>query len=181
MDGSPPRCYPFWYLNHGSDTLARSEHDNSQVVLWTLREKGVCLKGPDIVHLIDPISADDLRIGVREMDIAIASGLLMPTFAYQAFWVGLICRILHTLETGLITSKKQAMGWAQSNLDPSWQGLITRSLSLRKGDGKQASAPTVPEEVTSTRSFATYCLNKADAMLKDNGIGLDFDEPNLRP
>lgn len=118
MDGSPPRCYPLWYLNHGADTLERSEHDNTQVVRWTLREHGVRITGPDIAQLIEPVTAADLRAEVRQtMDIAIASGLSMPMFAWQAFWVGLFCRILHTLETGRVTSKKEAMAWAQSALD----------------------------------------------------------------
>lgn len=43
LSGSPPRAYPFWYLNHGADTLVRSEHDNTQVVRWCLREKEVAL------------------------------------------------------------------------------------------------------------------------------------------
>src|SRR4051812_2183389 len=41
LSGSPARAYPFWYLDHGSKVLVRSEHDNTQVVRWCLREKGV--------------------------------------------------------------------------------------------------------------------------------------------
>ena len=167
MDGSPARCYPFWFLNHGSNTLVRSEHDNSQVVRWTLRERGVRLKGPEIARLIDPVSADALRAEVRNtMDIAIATDLSMPMFAWQAFWVGLFCRILHTIETGMVTSKKDAMGWAQSALDPVWQGLISRSLDLRKGDEKQATAPIDSTEMTATRAFASYCRARMDEMLQ---------------
>ncbi len=175
MDGVPARCYPFWYLNHGSDTLVRSEHDNSQVVRWTLREKGVRLKGPDIAELIDPVSAADLRAEVRNtLEIAISSGLSMPMFAWQAFWVGLFCRILHTIETGRVTSKKAAMNWAQDALDPAWRDLITRSLTLRKGDAEQAAAPPDPADAAATRVFADYCLArcraKEDVMLKDRGV-----------
>lgn len=171
MDGVPARCYPFWYLNHGSNTLIRSEHDNSQVVRWTLREKGVRLSGPDIASLIDPVSAHDLQAEVREtMDIAIDSGLSMPMFAYQAFWVGLFCRILHTMATGQVTSKKEAMGWAQAALDPSWQGLIVRALSLRKGDAEQAAMPPDPEDEAATRAFAAYCRNMADGMVQERAV-----------
>jgi hypothetical protein len=44
--GAPPRVYPFHYLDHSAKRLVRSEHDNSQVVRWSLREKGVVLAGP---------------------------------------------------------------------------------------------------------------------------------------
>lgn len=163
MGGLPPRCYPFWYLNHGADTLVRSEHDNSQVVRWTLREKGVRISGTNIAELIDPVLDHELRKEVRAtMDLAIASGLLMPMFHMQAFWVGLFCRILHTIETGRITSKKEAMTWAQESLDSDWQKLILHSLSLRKGDADQAGSSVSPEDKKSTQEFAQYCLHRAD-------------------
>lgn len=163
MDGAPARCYPFWYLNHGADTLVRSEHDNSQVVRWTLYEKAVHLKGPDITQLIDPVSVTDLKAEVRQtMEVAMATGLAMPMLAYQAFWVGLFCRILHTLETGRVTSKKQAMTWAQQFLDPAWTGLIVRAQSLRKGDDAQALSAVDPGEVEATRAFANYCREFVD-------------------
>ncbi|MCR9279983.1 MAG: DUF4111 domain-containing protein [Pseudomonadaceae bacterium] len=166
MGGSPARCYPFWYLDHGSDTLVRSEHDNTQVVRWTLREHGVRLAGPAITQLIEPVTAAHLRREVREtIDIAIASGLAMPMFAWQAFWVGLFCRILHTIETGRVTSKKEAMSWAQASLQERWQGLIKHSLSLRKGDDEQAAAPADERHIRATREFAVYSRETADQML----------------
>jgi hypothetical protein len=33
-----PRAYPFVYLDHGARSLVRSEHDDTQVVRWSLRE-----------------------------------------------------------------------------------------------------------------------------------------------
>ncbi|MFK7916040.1 MAG: aminoglycoside adenylyltransferase domain-containing protein [Pseudomonadales bacterium] len=168
MDGAPARCYPFWYLNHGSDTLVRSEHDNSQVVRWTLREHGVRLAGPPPEELIDPVSASALRSEVRAtMDLAIDTGLLMSSFALQAFWVGLFCRILHTIETGRITSKKAALQWARAMLDPQWHTLVDQALTLRKGDRAQALALVNPQTQTATRAFAHHCRRQADVRLAD--------------
>lgn len=165
MDGAPARCYPFWYLNHGADALVRSEHDNSQVVRWTLREHGVHLSGPDITTLVNTVTRDQLCKEVREtMMLAINTGLAMPMFTYQAFWVGLFCRILHTLEIGKITSKKEAMSWAQESLDDEWQALIDKALSLRKGDVGQAMAPVAREDEQATRDFAAYCLARANSI-----------------
>lgn len=161
--GTPATAYPFWYVDHGSDIMVRSEHDNTQVVRWTLREGGVVLAGPQPKSLIDPVTEDDLRTEVREtMETFIATGLSMPMVAWQAFWVGLCCRILHTIETGRVTSKKVAMTWAQDALDPAWRGLITRAQSLRKGDDEQAAQPVDPAEADATVRFVHYCRDLAN-------------------
>ena len=74
--GSPPRAYPFWYLDHGSKTLVRSEHDNTQVVRWCLREKGVVLAGPHPRELVDPVPPTALRAEVRRtMDLVLSLDL----------------------------------------------------------------------------------------------------------
>lgn len=160
--GSPPRAYPFWYLDHGSKTLVRSEHDNTQVVRWCLREKGVVLAGPEPRTLIDPIPPEALKAEVREtVDRCFAVGLEpMHLVAWQAFWVGLFCRILHTLETGEVTSKKASMTWAQSALDPKWRGLIARAQELKKGDDS-SGLPADPAEVAATRAFCAYAADLA--------------------
>jgi hypothetical protein len=164
MSGAPAKAYPFWYLDHGSKTLVRSEHDNTQVVRWCLREKGVVLAGPPPRDLIDPVSPAALRAEVRgTMDLVLSLNLEpMHLVAWQAFWVGLFCRILHTLATGAVWSKKASMAWAQGALDPRWHGLIARAAALRKGDEAQAGAPADPADVEATRAFALYAVGYAD-------------------
>jgi hypothetical protein len=164
--GSPPRAYPFWYLDHGSNRLVRSEHDNTQVVRWCLREKGVILEGPDPRELIDPISPAALKAEVRDtLARCLALGLQpMHLVAWQAFWVGLFCRILHTLETGTVTSKKAAMTWAQETFDPAWRGLIARAQALKKG-APEADRPADPAEVAMTHEFSRYCHKRVFAGL----------------
>jgi hypothetical protein len=162
--GSPPRTYPFWYLDHGSKTLVRSEHDNTQVVRWCLREKGVTLAGPSPRALIDPVSPAALRAEVRRtMDLCLSLDLQpMELVAWQAFWVGLFCRMLHTLATGAVWSKKASMAWAQEALDPAWRGLIARAAVVRKGDKAQSGAAADPAEVEATHAFARYAVAYAD-------------------
>jgi hypothetical protein len=164
MSGSPARAYPFWYLDHGSKTLVRSEHDNTQVVRWCLREKGVTLAGPPPRALIDPVPPAALRVEVRRtMDLCLSLGLQpMELVAWQAFWVGLFCRMLHTLATGAVWSKKASMAWAQGALDPAWGGLIARAATVRKGDPAQSEAAADPAEVEATRGFAHYAVAYAD-------------------
>ncbi|RAK55166.1 hypothetical protein DJ017_11865 [Phenylobacterium soli] len=172
--GTPPRAYPFWYLDHGSDRLVRSEHDNTQVVRWCLRERGVTLAGPEPREIIDPVTPAMLRAEVRQtMDLCLSVGLEpMHMAAWQVFWVGLFCRILHTLETGRVTSKHEATDWAMAHLDGRWRELIGRAQALRKGMA-EAWAPTDPAEAATTRAFARYAVEWADARLR--GEGADFD------
>ncbi len=163
--GSPARVYPFWYLDHGSKVLVRSEHDNTQVVRWCLREKGITLAGPDPKTLIDPIPPDALKAEVRTtMDWVMAVDMQpMELAAWQAFWVGLFCRILHTLSTGTVTSKKQAMTWAQATLDREWRTLIADAQAVKKGDAESSMAPVTPAQEAATRAFAAYAIAYADA------------------
>ncbi len=163
MLGSPPRAYPFWYLDHGAKTLVRSEHDNTLVVRWCLRERGVVLAGPPPRELVDPVAPEALKAEVRAtMRHCLALGLSMPLVAWQAFWVGLFCRILHTLVTGEVTSKKVAMRWAEGALDPAWRGLIARARAVKKGDASEADLPADPAEVAATRAFGAYANSVAD-------------------
>jgi hypothetical protein len=164
MSGAPARAYPFWYLDHGASTLVRSEHDNSQVVRWCLREKGVVLAGPPPKSLIDPVPPAALRAEIRQtMDLVLKLGLEpMELVAWQAFWVGLFCRMLHTLATGAVWSKKASMAWAQGALDPAWRDLIGRAAAVRKGDAAQSGQPADAAEVAATRAFARYAVEHAE-------------------
>jgi hypothetical protein len=85
----------------------------------------------------------------------------MHLVAWQAFWVGLCCRILHTLETGAVTSKPAAMTWAEGVLDPRWSDLIARARALKKGDDAGSALPAHPAEVAATRAFARYVAEVA--------------------
>lgn len=163
LSGAPPRAYPFWYLDHGADTLVRSEHDNTQVVRWCLRERGVTVAGPCIRELIEPVTPQMLRAEVRAtMDLGLAVDLQpMEMIAWQMFWVGLYARMLHTLATGEVHSKKASLAWAAETLEPEWRGLLLRARARTKGDADAADPPQ-PAEVAATRAFARHAVRLAD-------------------
>jgi hypothetical protein len=164
MGGAPAKRYPFVYLDHGARVLIRSEHDNSQVVRWSLRERGVTLFGPAPKTLIDPVTPDMLRAEVRAT-MALAWSLnLQPMHlkAWQAFWVGLYCRMLHTMATGAVWSKKASAAWAQKHLDPAWAPLIGRAQAIKEGDRAVAMEPTDPADAEATRAFVAYVIDRAD-------------------
>jgi hypothetical protein len=172
MGGAPARFYPFVYLDHGAKVLVRSEHDNSQVVRWSLREKGVVLAGPDPRTLIDPVTPEMLRTEVRQtLDLVIALDLEpMPMKAWQSFYVGLCCRILHTLATGVVSSKKAGTAWALTHLDPRWAGLIAKAQEIKEGPRDVAIEPPDPEDAALTRVFARYAAERADHDLRARAL-----------
>ena len=130
--GLPARDYPFLFLGNGSERLVRSEHDNIRVVRWVVRERGVILHGPPPATLIDPVAGDELRAEMRAnlfvyVEPYAAGQRVIDAIWMQSFFVTLICRMLHTLETGQINSKKAGTAWALQTLDPQWHGLIMRA------------------------------------------------------
>jgi hypothetical protein len=56
---------PLWYLDHGSQSLIRSDHCNTLVVRSVVREHGVTLAGPNRATLLEPIPVDALRREIR--------------------------------------------------------------------------------------------------------------------
>lgn len=166
--GSPPRAYPFWYLDHGARRLVRSEHDNTQVVRWVLREKGVVLAGPALRELIDPVPPDALRAEVREtMERCLALDLApIEMQAWLNFWVGLYCRMAHTLVTGQVWSKKAGKAWALANLDPSWGAFIERTQRVGKGSDAGYD-PVPPQDAEEARRFARYVIDWAERRVRE--------------
>src|SRR5256885_2343385 len=55
-----------WYFDNGHKTITRSDHCNTLVTRWTVREKGMIVIGPDPKTLIAPIDPNDLRNEIRE-------------------------------------------------------------------------------------------------------------------
>jgi hypothetical protein len=125
-----------WYLDHGSQVLVKSEHCNTSVVRWVVREHGVILAGPSPTLLVDPVSEEALR---REISATIrdwgAQILTDPSPYQNRFYQGFIvlnyCRMLHDLVTGCPSSKRVGAEWAKIRLDPEWSPLIDRAWNAR--------------------------------------------------
>lgn len=171
--GQPPSAYPFLYLNNGDHWLVRSEHDNTQVVRWILREKGISLAGPEPRELIDPVAPDALRAGVREVMRRFANDLLNRKVVLNALWlqgftVLWYCRMLQSLSTATVASKPAAMVWAAAKLPPVWGPLIDRAWSQRARYPRGRGAPAAhralapdPEEVARTLEFVRFAIDHA--------------------
>ncbi len=127
-----------WYFN-GSHP-ERSDHDNSLVTRWTLREKGVTVLGPEPASFAPGVTADELRDEIRnsirgwdqervltrgwDREEGVLSSSPHYNRFHQAFFVLNYCRTLQGLHEGRITSKREGVEWAKAHLDPKWHSLI---------------------------------------------------------
>jgi hypothetical protein len=156
-----------WYLD-AHQSLVRSDHCNTLVVRWILRERGVILAGPALLTLIDPIPGTALR---QEMLTAIRGWgqdfLAHPGFYkshfFQTFFVLNSCRMLHDLHAGVPGSKLAGVGWAKAHLESSWGGLIDRAWAARTKPESAPRQPADPDEFQATRDFVRYVIAESRA------------------
>jgi hypothetical protein len=141
-DGAPPAArYPV--LEKG-DTLALAPlEDGWPVQLYTLREHGVAVAGPDPGTLIPPVPPADLNragagIAAEWLEQAHADPSWLDWLRprqHQAFVVLTLCRLLYTLETGGVISKPGAARWGQQHLGPRWAELIEDAVARQHAAG----------------------------------------------
>lgn len=170
--GPPARGYPFLYLNNGSRILVRSEHDNTNVARWVLREHGIALHGPPAAELIDPVEPGARAADVRQTATSFANALLsgetiLDALHLQCFTVLFYCRVLQSLATGRIPSKPEAMRWAFVELGPRWAPLIEEAWRRRSEYPRGRGAPDRhaalhPSEtaVAETLAFVRFALDR---------------------
>jgi uncharacterized protein YdeI (YjbR/CyaY-like superfamily) len=142
-------------------------HETSWLIeRWVLREKGVALVGPDPKTLIDPISPEELRDGVRRRLREWATWAAdphdpewLPPRSYQAYVVETMCRALYALASGELISKAKATTWAASALPGPWQGLVERCVEAR--------ADATPDEasIAEVLGFVQWAAGEGEAWL----------------
>ncbi len=155
-----------WYLDHGATSIIRSDHCNTLLVRWIVREKGVILTGPPPKELIGPIPQDMLR---REMyDVIMHWGEMIledPSRWSNRFYQGFIAlnyaRMLHDLRRGRPGTKREGAEWAKRNLDPSWSSLLDRSWDCRPDPASKVVEPADPDEYRRTLAFLEYVMDES--------------------
>jgi len=161
------RAKPLWYLDHGSRSLIRSDHCNTIVVRWIVRDRGVTLAGPDAATLVDPIPLADLREEVRATirdwgrEILGQPDRYRNRF-YQAFIVLNYCRMLHDLVEGYPGSKRAGADWAKANLDPAWSGLIDRAWDGRPNPAVAVREPADAADFEATLEFVRSIIGESE-------------------
>jgi predicted nucleotidyltransferase len=160
------RGLSLWYLDHGAQALVRSDHCNTIVVRWVVRERGVALAGPPSNTLVEPISEEMLREEIFETLANWGQEILDdPTpynnRFYQAFIVLSYCRMLHDLQRGYPGSKRAGAEWAKNTLDPSWSALIDGAWDGRPDPARKVRQPADPEAFEETLRFVEYVMNES--------------------
>ena len=164
-----------WYLDHGSRSLIQSDHCNTVLVRWVVREYGVPLAGPDPASLVDPIPVDTLR---REMLAVIldwgqdilADPARFENRFYQGFIVLSYCRMPHDLRNGFPGSKRAGAAWAKATLDPAWHGLIDRAWACRPDPATSVRQPADPADFQAMLSFVRLMMDDSARYAAETGL-----------
>ena len=158
---------PLWYLDHGSRSLERSDHCNTIVVRWVVREHGIALTGPDPATLVDPIPIDVLRAEMRATMRDWGADILAHPEPYRnRFYQGFIvlnyCRMLHDLIEGRPGSKRAGATWAKTVLDPEWPALIDRAWGGRHNPAVAVREPADAEDFQRTLRFVDLIMRESE-------------------
>lgn len=164
------RGIELWYLDHGARLLVRSNHCNTILVRWVVREKGVTLAGPPPKTLVDPISEELLRAEIFETLTNWGRQILNDLAPYnnrfyQSFIVLSYCRMLHDLHRGYPGSKREGAEWAKSVLDPAWVDLIDGTWDARPDPARKIKQPADPQAFEETLRFVQYVMNESKAYI----------------
>ncbi len=155
------------YLDNTARELVRSDHCNTLLVRWTMREHGISLAGPDPKTLIDPVVPDELRLEAAQimhkwqLEINAEPAMLSNRWL-QAYAVVTFCRMLYTVQNGTIASKPAAVQWAQGALDSRWAGLIKRAWADRPNPSLKYRQHANPEDARSTLEFMQCAFEVMD-------------------
>jgi predicted nucleotidyltransferase len=157
-----------WYLNNGARVLVRSDHCNTLLVRWVVRNSGVRLAGPPPKFLVDPIAREALRAEIFNTMMEWGGKILaQPAEYYNRFYQGYLvlnyCRMLHDLIRGYPGSKREGAEWAKANLDPSWCDLIDAAWDCRPDPARKVREAPDPQAYSRTLRFLRYVLAETRA------------------
>jgi predicted nucleotidyltransferase len=155
------------YIDRGWREMQWSTHCNTEDVRWTLRERGITLAGPDPRELVAEVPADALRSRMRQLVESflpdLFSWISFDTAWAQRYAVETLCRMLYTLDTGEVASKRASLEWAKHALIPAWHDLIQQVLDDRTL-GWDPDDPPRSGSVEETIAFAEYAKERADSL-----------------
>ncbi|CCH30961.1 aminoglycoside adenylyltransferase domain-containing protein [Actinosynnema sp. NPDC047251] len=150
---------PWLYCDHGHRVLIRDTHCNTPHTRWILRNRGITLDGPPVASLVDEVPPEALRAEMRAALPTVLTDVARWAPAdvawTQRYIVTTCCRILYTLHTAQVASKRAALEWALDALHPDWRPLLTQVAGDRELGWDPAQRPR-PGSMALTRRFAAY-------------------------
>ena len=162
---SPER--ELWYFDNGHQKIERSDHCNTLVTRWTVREKGITVLGPEPSTLVEAIRADDLTVEIKNTAVGWGIELLQNPIPYrnrfyQSYLVLNYCRMLHDLYAGSINSKWVGVRWAKEELDSSWESLIDFCWTERQDTSISVRQPSDAAIFPKSIEFVEYAVSLAE-------------------
>jgi predicted nucleotidyltransferase len=123
------------YVDRGHRELSWDPHCNAVDVRWVLRERSLPLFGSPAARFACEVPADLLRERARLLLATLIPDLRgwanFDVAWTQRYAVQTACRLLHTIETGEVTTKLDALDWALGELAPEWHDLIEHARDDR--------------------------------------------------
>jgi len=155
-----------WYFNNGSRNIEKSDHCNTLVTRWTIREKGAALRGSDPKTLIDSINPNDLRREIKDTMVGWGKELQenpneYKNRFYQSYLVLNYSRMLNDLHQGEIGTKLKGIIWAKQNLDLEWFSLIDFCWKERQDTLISVKQPANQKIFKKSLEFVRYAVDQA--------------------
>lgn len=153
------------YVDRGATEMEWSTHCNTLEHRWTLRHHGVALAGPPSSEVVDELPPGALREEMRAQIPGLMDGLGTWVDVERVAWgqryaVATLCRMLHSVATDAVASKRASLLWAAQELAPEWRTLIGSALDGRALGWDPDDAPE-PAAVEATERFAVYAARIA--------------------
>lgn len=160
-----------YYFDNGWTDIEKSVHDNQWHVRWILRERGVTLVGPKPAEFVQPVPPEELcsemkkamQERMKEFEESIDQPRCYSNSRFgQPHALLTFCRMLQTLQTGGVESKRSAAKWAKGVVDARWHKVIDDAVIEREGVRfmvkiKQRAEQSVLEE---TLEFMKYVVGE---------------------
>ncbi len=150
---------PWLFCDHGQRSLMWDAHCNTLHTRWILRNRGIALSGAPIADIVDEVPPAAMREAAR---LALPATLdevrawaPMDAAWTQRYIVSTYCRVLYTLHTAEVASKRGALEWATESLDRAWCPLLAQVMADR-ANGWNPREPPRRGSMEATYEFASY-------------------------
>jgi hypothetical protein len=159
-----------WHLDHGARKLIRSDHCNTILVRWIVRNNGVTLQGPPPDTLVDPITKEVLQTEIFETlnywgQVILDDPTPYNNWFYQTYIVLNFCRMLHDLNRGYPGTKREGTEWAKSVFNSKWSDLIDRAWEGRPDPAMKVRQPADPEDFTLTLELLKVIMKESKSLM----------------
>lgn len=162
-----------YYFDNGSTIIEQSEQDNKWLTRWVLREYGVVLFGqrpntilPEIpkAKLLDETKKSMIQVYELYKEELNKAVCFWNSRFGQSFFVITYCRMLQTYTLGTVQSKRSAINWAMTNVDPEWIDLINEAWEEREGVrfGVKVKQKADSKLLKRTLYFMEYIISKIE-------------------